>query len=274
MTLKTRNLFFQIFLFTSLAVLLFALIIFLVSLHNSTILNPPALRIPAFLDRIPFTPKSVTALFVSFLLILMYVPACFYILLKFFENTQTSEIIFFSGFLIACLAEISRFITICLGLWLSFSNTLIFMGNVTLFGRTLAPLSFLCAAILSETSQRQDIERNYLIMMTVSVVFAVVIPMNTAIITSTALVTEGFIHLVNILRFMLLLMSTASFLVSAVKKNSLEHKYLAFSSAVILIGYGFLVTCDNFFFLIMGLFGLIYGTFKYLQTLHKMYMWG
>jgi len=226
------------------------------------------------LSKIPFTPISLLSVFLSFLLLILYVPVCFYLLIRFFENTQTSEIIFFTGFLIAITAEIARFITICLGLWLSFSNLLIFMGNVTLFGRTLAPLSFLCAALFSETDQRQDIERNYLIMVTVSVVFAVIIPMNTAKITSTGLVTEGFMHLINIARFLLMLTTVVSFFINGVKKNNGEYKHLAIFSTILLLSYSLLVSCDNFVFLILGAIGLVLGTLKYLQTLHKMYMWG
>lgn len=273
MTLKTRNIFIKIFLFTSLASVAITLLIFFISLHTKSFINPPELRIPSFLNYIPFADKSITALIISFFILLLYVPACFYLILHYFENTQTSEIIFFTGFLFACLAEMARLITISLGLWLSFSNLLIFMGDIVLFGRTLAPLSFLCASLLSETSQRQDVERNYVIMILVSIVFAAVIPMNTARISSTGLVTEGFMSLINMFRFLLLLVAVTSFLIHGYKKNK-EHKYLAYSALLTLSGYSFLVSCDNYFFLILGTVALIAGTYKYLTSLHQIYMWG
>ena len=273
MTLKTRNLFIKIFLIGSLFLIAISLVIFFISLHNHLILTPPDYRIPDFLNKLPFTPKSFVALMISFLLLLLYVPVCFYLLIRFFENTQTTEIIFFTGFLIACLTEISRFIAICLGLWQSFTNILIFSGNIVLFGRTLAPLSFLCAALLSETSQRQDIERNYIIMMTVSVVLATVIPMNTAKIASTGLVTEGFMQQLNIGRLLLLIVTFTSFFLNGIKKNSPEYRKMAISSALILLGYSLLVTCDNFLFLILGTAALAFGTFRYLKVIHAMYMW-
>ena len=273
MTLKTRNSFIKIFFISSLALLVLAISVFIIALLNHTILTPPNLRIPSFLESLPFVKNSFIALMISFLILVLYAPICFYLSLRFFENTQSSEIIFFTGFLIASLAEIARFITICLGLWQSFSNTLIFAGNIVLFGRTLAPLSFLCAAILSETSQRQDIERNYIIMMTVSIVFAAVIPMNTARIASTGLVTEGFMFLINIFRFLIFATAVISFFIQGIKKNSLEHKHLASSSCILLLGYSFLVSCDSFLFLILGTSGLVFGTYRYLSYIHKLYMW-
>lgn len=273
MTLKTRNSFIRVFLLTSIIIFAFLITVFIISFFNNTLLIPPALRIPSFLTHISFMPNSFTALLLSFLILFIYVPVCFFLLLHYFENTQTTEIIFFTGFLIACLAEAARFLSICLGLWQSFTNILIFAGKVVLFGRTLAPLSFLCAAILSETSQRQDIERNYIIMAAVSTVFAALIPMNTGKIASTGLVTEGFIGLINWFRFLLFATAIISFFIQGIKKNSTEQKHLASSSAVLLLSYSILLTCDNFVFLALGTLGLIAGTYRYLLFLHKMYMW-
>ena len=274
MTLKTRNLFIKLFLCTNLALTGILLIIFLVSLSKHSFIAPPDLRIPSFLNSIPFMKNSLMALMLSFAVLFFYVPLCFFMLIHYFENTQTSEIIFFTGFLVACMAEMARFITICLGLWLSFSNMLIFAGKIVLFGRTLAPLSFLCAAILSEISQRQDVERNYLIMVTASIVFAAIIPMNTARIASTGLVTEGFMTLIDILRLLLFVTATASFLIQGIKKNSNEYKQLALATFMLILGYSMLISCDNFLFLAAGTFGLAFGTYRYILFIHKMYMWG
>lgn len=273
MTLKTRNRFIRIFLYISVALTAAMLALFLVTLSKGTILTPPELRIPSFLNFLPFTPSSLTAVMTSFLVLALYACACFYLVLRFFENTQTSEIIFFTGFLLACLAEFARFITICLGLWQSFSNMLIFVGNIVLFGRILAPLSFFCAAILSETSQRQDIEKNYIIMITVSLVFAAPIPMNTARIASTGLVTEGFHSLINVFKFLLFATAILSFFIQGLKKNNGEYKHLAVSASILLSGYTMIICCDNFLFLILGTALLFFGTYRYLAFIHKLYMW-
>ena len=273
MTLHTRNKFIKFFLISSIALSALMLLTFIISSLTHSILVPPDLRIPSFLKHIPFMKNSFIALLLSFLVLNLYAIASFHLLIRFFENTQTSEIIFFTGFLISCMAESARFLTICLGLWQTFSNTLIFAGNIVLFGRTLAPLSFLCAALLSETAQRQDIERNYIIMVTVSVVFAAIIPMNTARISSTGLVTEGFIILINIFRFMLLLTAVISFFIQGIKKNNSEYKHLASSASILLFGYSLLINCDNFVFLALGSTALIYGTYRYLLYIHKLYMW-
>lgn len=273
MTLKNRNSFIQIFLISSLLLFLSMLATLIYSTATKNILIPPAYRLPAFFNSIPFLKNNFLAVMLSFAILFFYIPICFFFLIRYFENTQTSEIIFFTGFLIACMAESARFVSICLGLWQSFSNILIFAGKVVLFGRTLAPLSFLCAALFSETSQRQDVERNYIIMMTASVVFAAIIPMNTARIASTGLVTEGFMILINIFRLLLFVTTTLSFWVQGIKKNSLEHKHLSSSSFLLILGYSMIVSCDTFVFLVLGSLALVFGSYHYLYFIHKMYMW-
>lgn len=264
----------KIFLVSSLVIILLTLIFFIFHAPQNKIPTPPQLRIPGWLNNIPFLPTNFICLMLSFLVLIFYVPVCLYLLLRFFENTQTTEIIFFTGFLIACLAETARFITICLGLWLSFSDMLIFSGKIVLFGRTLAPLSFLCAALLSETAQRQDIERNYTVMIIISIVFAALIPMNTARITSTGLISEGFMNLINTMRFFIIATTFLSFLIHGITKNNSEQKQLALFSLLIYISYALLVSCDNLCFLILGSLGLAGGTYFYFLNLHRLYMWG
>lgn len=273
MTLKTRNNFIKLFFLSSLIIEICLITLFIVAQIRHSIINPPDLRIPHFINYIPFLKNNFIAVEISFGILFLYIPICFYVLIRYFENTQTSEIIFFTGFLIACMGEYARFITICLGLWQSFTNALIFTGNIVLFGRTLAPLSFLCAAILSEGSQKQDVERNYIIMLTGSIVFAALVPVNTARITSTGLVTEGFMTLINFFRVSIVLTAIASFLVLGFKKNSREQKHLASSSSLLLLAYLMLISCDNFVYLVLGTAGLIAGTFRYFYFIHKMYMW-
>ena len=273
MTLKTRNRLFNLLFLASLISVAIALGMFILALLQGTILTPPDLRIPPFIARLPFAKTQFVALMMSFGVIIFYVPICFFMILRYFENTQTSEIIFFTGFLIGCTTELFRFLTICFGLWQTFSNMLIFSGNIVLFGRTLVPLSFICASLLSNTDQRQDVERNYIIMITTSVVFAAIIPMNTAKISSTGLVTEGFMFFISIMRVLLILVAFVSFFIHGIKKNSVEYKSIAVSFIILIFGYSVVISSDTFVFLIPGTALLIYGTYRYLKNIHQLYMW-
>ena len=97
--------------------------------------------------------------------------------------------------------------------------------------------------------------------------------MNTAKVASTGLVTEGYMKLINIMRFLLLIMTFVSFFINGIKKNSAEYKQLGLGATFILLGYTLFVSCDNFFFLISATLLLSFGTYRYLKILHAMYMW-
>ncbi|WP_407428588.1 hypothetical protein [Treponema sp.] len=243
------------------------------SIVKNNIILPQDLRIPAFLSKIPFIKTNLVSIILSFVVLILYVPFCFYIILKYFENTQTTEIIFFTGFLIGCLLELFRFLTLSMNLWQTFSNSLIFSGKMVLFGRTLTILSFACASLFSDTSQRQDVERNYIIMTTASIVFAALIPMNTAKISSNGLVLEGFLKLINIMRLILTVLVFISFYIHGIQKNNFEYKNLAFSFLILIAGYSLLVLTDSFLFLLTGTSLLLGGTYWYFKNLHKIYMW-
>lgn len=203
----------------------------------------------------------------------IYIPIIIFTVLRSFESSQSSEIIFFSAFILSCLCETARFYILILGIWQTFTNLLIFLGNILLFGRILSPLSFACASVLSETNQRQDVERNYILLIIVSFIYALLIPLNTARITSTGFVTEGFMTLINISKIILILTALISFFVRSYKHGTKDYMILGISQLVLFLGYTLLTSADNWIFVIAGSGLLFTGSYQYLKSLHKMYMW-
>lgn len=278
MTLKIRNRILKFFMYVSIASIAFSVLALIFTLINGYLIPPPDLRIPKFLAskffrNFYFLNQNLVPTLISFFLLEIYVPVVLFFIFRYFENTQSSEIIFFSAFLLGILCEAARFYTICFGVWQTFTNLLIFLGNIVLFGRLLTPLSFACASIFSETEQRQDIERNYLIMIVSAFLFALIIPLNTGRISSAGLVTESFMKLLNGARFILIILATFSFYVRSVKHANRDFISIGLFIFELYAGYVFLICSDNYFFMILGA-GLLYsGTYFYLKGLHKMYMW-
>lgn len=270
MTLKTRNRLLKFFFVFSLICIFTALISFAAALFNKAITPPPALRIPRFIDKIPFLKYSFTATMISVFLLIVSVPVTFFFILKLFEATQSSEIIFFTGFLTACLAEGVRFLTPLFGLWSTFSNLLFLCGRILFMGRLLAPLSFVFAAIASTVNQRQDVERNLTIMFAITLVFSIIVPINTAKITSAGAVTWGFPVLFMVIRILCVLVSFITFFISSKSFSSVEFKKIAFSMLFIFAGYSLLVTSDNYVMMALGFPLFAFGISCYLKNLHSL----
>lgn len=273
MTLKIRNRILQLFLYISLAALAVSLTVFIIAAARKTLVAPPSLRIPAFLSKIPFLKQDFFPTMLSFAFIGIYVPAVFFYLIKYFENTQSLEIIFFSAFLIGLLCESARFFIICFNVWQTFTNLLIFLGNIILFGRILAPLSFVCSSLLSENEQRQDIERNCLLMVMAAFVFSLVVPLDTAKISSSGLVEESSMFLLNGTRLIFVVLSALSFYIKSAKHANKDYIRAGNWMLVLFLGYVLLISADNYVFMVLGTAFLYSGTFFYLKTLHKIYMW-
>ena len=263
----------QIFFYFSLVCIASALVFFIIALVNKAITPPPNLRIPAFMEKIGFLKYSFIATMISISLVVFFAPLTVFYALKLFENTQSNEIIFFLAFLTGCLCEGVRFLTPLFGLWSTFSDLLFFCGRIIFIGRLLCPLSFLFAALASSAEQRQDIERNITILFAITVVFAIIAPINTARISSAGTVTWGFPRLFFCSRLAFTALSFISFWIMAIDQNTDEYKKIAFSMVFILSGCGFLVISDNFVFMILGLPLLLLGTYGYLRALHSLYMW-
>ncbi len=273
MTLKLRNNLILLLFAVSLCCILVAAAIFLVAVAQHAITPPPAHRIPAFLNHLAFARYHFVATMLSITVLVLYVPTTLFVMYRAFENTQTSEIIFFSGFLISCLCEGSRILLPLFGLGASFSQLQFFCGRILLIGRILAPLSLLAAAILSDIDQRQDIERNFMILIAVSTMFALVIPLNTTEFTSSCTIHWGFSRLITIVKTFFALTAILSFLFGGLRHDSKELKMVALAATFLLFGYQLLAISDNFVFLAVGTAFLVSGTYLLLLNLHKLYMW-
>lgn len=273
MTLKARNKILTVFLFFSIFCILAGILSLVIALLNKAITPPPVLRIPNFLNSIPFLKYNFSATIISIISLTICVPFIVFYVLKFFEATQSTEIIFFIGFLTACLAEIVRILTPLFGLWSTFSNLLFFCGRVLFMGRLLAPLSFVFAAIASSPEKRQEVEQNLFIMFIIAIVFSISVPINTAKISSAGAVTWGFPYLFFVLRIACIILSFITFILKGINDSSEEYKKIAFSMIILFSGYSILQSSDNFAFLITGLPLFSIGIFGYLRNLHKLYMW-
>ncbi|MCR5725522.1 MAG: hypothetical protein K6G80_10595 [Treponema sp.] len=273
MTLKLRNRLFLVLLIFSLLCIMAAAVPLIVAAISHAILPPPQVRIPKFLNYLPFAPYSFTATMLSISLLVVYVPITIFLMYRAFENTQTSEVIFFAGFLMSCLCEGSRILIPLFSLGQSFSQLQLFSGRILLLGRFLAPLSLIVASIMSETEQRQDIERNFMIMLAVSTLFALVIPLNTAELSSSCTIRWGFPRLIAIMNLLLSVTAVVSFWINSIKHDSKEFKKVAFAVIILLAGYNLLCIADNYVCLAAGAALLTTGTQTMLYNLHKLYMW-
>ena len=273
MTLKVRNKILKLFFILSLVCIAVASIAFIIALVNKAIIPPSDIRLPNFVTNFSFLKYSFAATMISICLIVVYAPLTIFCIEKFFEATQTTEIVFFIAFSAGCLCEGVRFLVPLFGLWSTFSDLLFLCGRILFAGRIIAPMSFVFAAIASGQEFRQDVERNLTALIAISVVLAIIVPLNTARISSAGAVTWGFPNLFLAMRISLIILAFISFIINGIKQSAPEYKKLALCMLILILGYSFLIIADNFVCIIIGAPLLFWGTVAYLKNLHKLYMW-
>ena len=222
-----------------------------------------------FSDMLPVSFPAVAAGAIFFML---YVCVCTLAVYLMFEKTQAIEISYFSGFLIGCCFEGTRLL-ISVKDFLPSSWSVIFMARMVLAGRILCPMSLLFAALLRENEQRQNFERNFLIMVIISAFLGMMLPMNSLNISTTSTMFCGCRGMLIIYVGVVSAMTGLTLFMHYHQSKSNNSALILASYAVMVVGYLILCNEDNYFALTAGVAMFASGTMGYLKGLHTSYLW-
>jgi hypothetical protein len=270
MTIKSRNILLLLLLILSLCLLLADATLLFYNLYKGTLIGPDSFLEqphPGFLAK----GYSFSAVLLSLFIFLVYVSVSVYYLFVQFEKTQSTEIIFFALFLFGCLTESIRLFVPIFNLWHSLSTLLIFTGRIVLFGRTLAPLALLFDAVFSGTEQRQYVERNLVILIVVSIMMALLIPLDTAVVLPNCCVRWGEGRAFLIVRILILVVTAISLFINSFtmgNKEKAPYGFLALAA-----GYEVCCYASSYPAVTTGGVLLFAGTAVYLGSLHRQYLW-
>lgn len=188
-----------------------------------------------------------------------------------FEKTQAPDIIFFLLFLLACLCDTSRLLVPAFKLSGTFSLFLVKIGNIHLFARLLAPLALMGNTVLSTEDFRQNTDRNCIVLIIVSLFFAEMIPLNTAVILPNFCISYGYEKAIRIFSFFTCIVSALSLFRTNQKNGYKQIMTLGF--ILLCLGFTVIFYCYNIFTLITGTLLLGGGSYLYLNEVHKHYLW-
>jgi len=268
MTIKTRtHLNFVLFIF-SLIILVVNLVFFIMFYLRSPV------RINYYDGKIlksiffGYQPLSV---YFSLFYMNLYVVLVSLIINHAFSKTQCTEISFFFCFLLACLAETVRFYIPVFSVDSTFSELLIVLGDFSLFARLLAPLSLLSAVIMTGMEQRQNLERNMILIIVLSLFIATVLPLNTSIIEKDFRVHIGYDRVVVIIEILIDSLAVISLFFFNLRDGYSQKTF--FGMIMIIAGFVLSINSINFFLLILSIVLFSWGTSFYLKDLHDRYLY-
>lgn len=267
MTLKTRNrITFFLFLFS--IVLLILNILFFI--HCFFVHPVPFYIFSENLLKGIFLEYQPGVIYLSLFFMNLYVVITSKCIRDAFVKTQCSEICFFLCFLTACLTESLRLYIPLVALDNQFSNTLIILGKISIFSRILAPLSLLFSVIMAGPEQRQNLEQNMLIIFFVSLMIAMILPLNTGIIEKDFRVHAGFNKI--IVTFEIIFHSISVIILFINNKCERYNQKTTIGMAMIIAAFVLSINSYNMIILLVSLGFYIAGTMFYLKDLHNRYL--
>lgn len=272
MTIKTRNrLLIAFLILSSLTLITNALIAIWAAFSGG--ITPPEGGIRTISISLPAFKYSFHAVVASVFVLSLAAPVLSFIIFKRFEKTPSLEVFFFCGFLIGCLSECMRLIIPLFDLWKTYSIFLVAVGRIVICGRILAPLSLFFAAAFSGTDYRQDAERNFMILIIVAIVMGLLFPLDTGHTTSTCTVLWSFRTPFMLMKLGLMAATFSLLAVESHVKNSSDHLKAAIGITILEAGYFMLCSADCYILAAAGTVLLGYGAYRYLTSIHNMYMW-
>lgn len=269
MTIKTRNRLNVAFLIISILVFLCEAALVAVKVINQDYTLP----------EVTFVGEVQNVFLHSYNIIYVYIGIAFLacytvvtsILLKLsFEKTQSSEVIYILLFLSSFVFDSSRILVPFYYSEGSHSNFIFTIGTCILMARILAPLSLLSLNIFNTEEERQNTERNLLMILVCAMTFAVFIPLNTNIIYSNFTIYYSFYKALISTSVTIIILTIFVSFIKQLRNKSKQTITIGYG----LLSFGYLIEFDTstLLSLISGSTFMIIGTFLYLKALHERYM--
>ncbi|MDR0374154.1 MAG: hypothetical protein LBH85_00310 [Treponema sp.] len=276
MTLKERNTFFKI------GVCVAALALAAVAASSAVIfrVDPPAypVAVEGAVQRpyglmLNFLRPSAYGVFASIIISALYALASLIYIYRFFEKTQSPEILYVGFFALSFAFEVCR-VMIPLANVNELAGIYVVIAARTLFfGRYLGLFSLLTAGLYASDFNTQEQKYTIVILVSVSLMFAVEAPIDGFSWNTALNVTNGYSKLFKTIEISVAAITLASFLMSALTRGSNMYLFISIGIFLAFMGRGFLLNADTWIAPILGALFLGIGTWLVSDKLHSVYLW-
>lgn len=274
MTIATRNRFIRLATLVSFALTITALVsLFLILTHHLLPLTPPGHRAFHMLNKVFLTKYSPLASAIAICIFPFFSLAGLLFILFSFEKTQTVEITFFAACIFVMSLESLRMFIPLYQLWMHANFLSATISRVVLCSRIFILLAILSSAIFTTGGTIQQVGPSLFLLAFFSMSLSNVIPINSGSITATFIISSGFRIMLDAMFLLIGSMGVLSYLVLGKTRGIPEYTAAGGGIALLLPGYAILNLCDSWFFLACGIILLVTGTWRYLDRIHRYYLW-
>jgi hypothetical protein len=275
MTLSERNVFFRVAIaFCAISALLTLAISWLVVPLYKTIGETdrrPWEFAQFFLGRL-FEPDFF-AVHASLAALVVFSLVGLFLILSFFEQTATPEILYVSFFIFSFSFEIIRLIIPLHIIYTIPSFYLLTLMRVLLFARYFGIFSMVAASLCAAGLEVQMNRNLILIIIAAALVIVTGVPIDAQSWDTSLNVIYGFSSIFRVIEAAAIFAAVTSFFVAANVRGNVEYIYIGIGVMVAFIGRYFLLNFDNWAGPIPGIIMLSFGTWFACSKLHRIYLW-
>jgi len=191
----------------------------------------------------------------------------------FFEKTQSPEILFIGFFVISLTFEFTRLIIPLKAVFPLPPFLSIAASRVLFFGRYFGLFSLFASGVNAAGLDAQKQKSFLLMLILAAMVIAINVPMDTFVWDSTFMVWTGYKFMFSVVEAVVLVITVASFLVSAFTRGSRSYVFIGIGVFLAFAGRSILVNSDTLITVLPGLIILSAGTWCICARLHLVYLW-
>jgi hypothetical protein len=203
----------------------------------------------------------------------LYALVCLVLIYRFFETTQSPEIMFIAFFAVSFSFEAARLVLPLRYIYEIPSLYLLMASRTLLFSRYFGLFSLFAASVYSAGLEVEK-QRNVILAVTVAtMVITLGVPIDTQTWDSSLSMINGYVSLFRLIETGTFLITVISFLIAAYSRGSREYIFISAGAFMVFTGRNLLLSADTWVSPISGILLLSIGMWFICTRLHKIYLW-
>jgi hypothetical protein len=275
MTLSERNVFFRAAIaFCTISALLTLAISYLIMPAYKTIAENtrrPGDIVHLFLGRL--LEPDYFAVHASMGALVIFSLVVLVLILSFFEQTSTPEILYISFFIFSLSFEIIRFVLPLHLIYAIPSFYILIALRILLFARYFGIFSMAAASLCAAGLEVQLSRNMIMIIIAAALVIVIGVPIDTQSWDTSLNIIYSFSSIFRVIEIAVFLASIISFFIASNIRGSVEYIHIGIGIMFAFIGRYFLLYFDNWAGPIPGIIMLSLGTWSACSKLHRIYLW-
>jgi hypothetical protein len=223
--------------------------------------------ISRFFEPSPYVP------YISILGAGLYALITIILIYYFFEKTQSPEILFFALFVLSFSFEVVRLLIPLQKVYAVSSLYLVMAFRVLLLSRCFGIFALFASSVYAAGLEIQKQRNMFLAIAVAAMIIVMGVPIDALSWDSSFSMINGYMSMFRMVEAGVLLITMASFFISAYSRGSREYIFIGAGSFLVFLGRNMLLSADAWISPAPALIFLGVGTWLICTQLHHVYLW-